>query len=671
MADRSFGVKEINIVGSAGTPTISSPDNINLNGNRVAISTDLQVGRNASIVGVITADSFVGDGSGLTGITAGIGTQIPDNQKLNFGDSDDLQIYHNGLNNVISGVSSNGTSKVNTFVSVHDLYLNVHSGQYASARFLAGSVGVELYSGNSFSNVGYIRLAAAGVGVTVYGDLKVTAGTGGIGNAAFRNNVAIGTDSLSEATDALLVNGNVNITGVVTANSFVGDGSGLTNLPGGGGGSIAGIDTVGTSIFNKIQSTESVNVGSAGTVGVAVTYLTIDNQDISGTIHNRIRTGVGDTNAVLDIQTKEFLVTDPYAGKGALISADSSGTKLYKDNSLKLQTIGTGVTITGITYSTSFSGDGSALTNVDAATVTGASRISTQNLTVTGVSTFQDSVKIPNDVVGYFGSTNQLGLYYSSSVSQSRIDSTQPLYIRSDETRVVSGIGSTVATFTNGVSLAFDYVNKFATTAYGVDVTGTAQVDGLVNSGVSTFQDGVNVTGVVTATTFSGALNGNVTGNVTGNLTGEVNSTAFDTNSSGVIVSGIATATKVQVGVGTTGLSLEYDGTDCFIKETSGTGELIIRTNQLKVESPTFESLAIFNENSDVKLYYNNNEKIRTTNDGVVITGILTATSSINTVSDVNVGIDTSTGVILTSPNGTRYRLIVDDSGNLSTVSVP
>jgi len=70
MADRSFGVREINIVGSAGTPTISSPNNINLNGINVAISTDFQVGRNVSVVGVITATSFVGNGSGLTNLPA-------------------------------------------------------------------------------------------------------------------------------------------------------------------------------------------------------------------------------------------------------------------------------------------------------------------------------------------------------------------------------------------------------------------------------------------------------------------------------------------------------------------------------------------------------------------------------------------------------------------------
>jgi hypothetical protein len=37
---------------------------------------------------------------------------------------------------------------------------------------------------------------------------------------------------------------------------------------------------------------------------------------------------------------------------------------------------------------------------------------------------------------------------------------------------------------------------------------------------------------------------------------------------------------------------------------------------------------------------------------------------------DVNVGSDQSTGIVLTSPNGSKFRLIVDNSGNLSTVAV-
>jgi hypothetical protein len=37
---------------------------------------------------------------------------------------------------------------------------------------------------------------------------------------------------------------------------------------------------------------------------------------------------------------------------------------------------------------------------------------------------------------------------------------------------------------------------------------------------------------------------------------------------------------------------------------------------------------------------------------------------------DISVGINTSHGIVLTSPNGTQYRLIVDDAGALSTVAV-
>jgi hypothetical protein len=66
---------------SAGTPTIDSPNNININAVTVAISTNLTVGTSVvaagqtinatgvQVSGVVTATQFVGDGSGLTGVT--------------------------------------------------------------------------------------------------------------------------------------------------------------------------------------------------------------------------------------------------------------------------------------------------------------------------------------------------------------------------------------------------------------------------------------------------------------------------------------------------------------------------------------------------------------------------------------------------------------------------
>ena len=54
MADKSFGVKEINLLNASGTPTIESPNNLNLNAVNVAISTDVSIG------GTCTATHFDG-----------------------------------------------------------------------------------------------------------------------------------------------------------------------------------------------------------------------------------------------------------------------------------------------------------------------------------------------------------------------------------------------------------------------------------------------------------------------------------------------------------------------------------------------------------------------------------------------------------------------------------
>ncbi len=49
MADKSFGVKELNLLNASGTPTITSPNNLNLNANTVAISTSVTIGQNLTV----------------------------------------------------------------------------------------------------------------------------------------------------------------------------------------------------------------------------------------------------------------------------------------------------------------------------------------------------------------------------------------------------------------------------------------------------------------------------------------------------------------------------------------------------------------------------------------------------------------------------------------------
>lgn len=65
MADKPFGVKQLHVVGAAGTPVIESQTTLKIGGQQVAITT------NTSVSGVVTATAFVGDGSGLTGVSGG------------------------------------------------------------------------------------------------------------------------------------------------------------------------------------------------------------------------------------------------------------------------------------------------------------------------------------------------------------------------------------------------------------------------------------------------------------------------------------------------------------------------------------------------------------------------------------------------------------------------
>ena len=86
---------------------------------------------------------------------------------------------------------------------------------------------------------------------------------------------------------------------------------------------------------------------------------------------------------------------------------------------------------------------------------------------------------------------------------------------------ITPSVGNSVAIGTAGGSVVFqcDTIN-FSGTSGVTNFTEDISVDG------HTELDNVNISGVVTATSFAGPLTGNVTGNVTGNLTGNVTGTA-------------------------------------------------------------------------------------------------------------------------------------------------
>ena len=707
MADRSFGVREINIVGSAGTPTISSPNNINLNGNKVAISTDLQVGRNVSVAGSVSIATSA---------------YFDTRSEAVFGDDGTLQIMQNGVDGYINNTSGRLWIR-NYDTSTHirgTTNITLHTGNWKDAAIFEADAGASLHYNDvvKFATVGYgvsvvgICSASTFVGDNINISSKILSDTFSVRDAgdtvtkmffgdAFTGHVvrlyAGGSEKLSTTATGIFVQDNITATGFVTATTYYGDGSNLTNLPS-GGGSTAGISTTTTSFFNTLHATGTIDIGTSN-AGVAVTHMTIDSADVSGTIRNRIQSGAGNTNAVLDIQTKEFLVTDPYAGKGSLISADASGTKLYQNDSVKLSTLGVGVTVTGTMYASAFSGDGSQLTGVPISGNTGSFvRVDSQELVVSGLSTFQSNVYLPDNVVLNFGDTNDLQIYHNGSTNVIQDNGPGGLYFKANDHVFVGTDSTTIADFNQGadVILYYSAQRRFVTTGYGASVIGTLESHGLnltgftttssdihLNQDNATLRIGSNSAGDIRIyhtgtesvyydnygiTRYAGGkwewtnvANSQQAAEIDYNSAVKLNyagTRRFMTTNDGVYVSGIMTASSVSIG--TTGaepnLTISSDGTDSFIKELNSTGELTISSNQLKIESPSFETLARFNENADVKLYYDNTEKFNTTPQGVNVSGIATATA-FNTNSTTGNGSDRgfTTKYYITSSGASAY----------------
>jgi len=103
-------------------------------------------------------------------------------------------------------------------------------------------------------------------------------------------------------------------------------------------------------------------------------------------------------------------------------------------------------------------------------------------------------------------------------------------------------------------------------------------------------------------------------------------------------------------------LQIYHSGSASFIDEV-GTGDLRLRANRFVVLSPsTNESILVATPDADVRLFYNDGEKLATTNTGIAVTG------------EVDFGdwtVVESAGVLYFKHNGTN-KMKLDSSGNLT-----
>jgi len=126
MADKGFGVKEINLIGASGVPTIESPNNLNLNAVNVAISTDVSIGATCTaskfvgalggwILGNDASNHYTFTGPGLTGTVNDPDINLVRGQKY---------IFHNRSSGhpfrIQSTINGNAGTQYNTGVTNND-----------------------------------------------------------------------------------------------------------------------------------------------------------------------------------------------------------------------------------------------------------------------------------------------------------------------------------------------------------------------------------------------------------------------------------------------------------------------------------------------------------------------------------------------------------------------
>ena len=233
--------------------------------------------------------------------------------------------------------------------------------------------------------------------------------------------------------------------------------------------------------------------------------------------------------------------------------------------------------------------------------------------------------------------------------------------IGSTETVTLDGLsvinnGSFGGNLTVGGGLTYEDVTN-------VDSVGliTARNGIVVGSGITLSKDGDGFfTGVVTATTFSGAFSGDGSA-----LTGVANTDVIFTDK---ITLPDSAAGSINVGL-SSDLQIYHNGTGSYIKDT-GTGQLSIESDVTNIlNAAGNEYCARFIEDGAVKLYHNGNEKLETASGGVTVTGTVAATSYTgdgSSLTGISVGIATT---VATGITGITTVLDLSNNDHKITVS--
>ena len=375
--------------------------------------------------------------------------KLQDNVQAQFGTGEDLKIYHNGSNSFISDTGTGELGIGSDFLRIMNGALTENMATFAQDG------AVELYHNNSK------KFETTLTGATVTGFLIAT--TAVITDSIFPNtsNAAFSIKNSSEGTIATFNND--------LSTSFLGDISLGDNkkLKIGAGndlqiyhdGSDSYINQLGTGdlIIRNSTDDKDILIQTDNGSGSITTYMQFDGSDTRILTTKDMRFsdnakalfGFGNdleilhnaTDSAITNNTGDLYITNKADDKDIIFrSDDGSGG-----------------------FTTYFKVDGS--------------EVRTE---------FAKDTRHTDNVKALFGGSNDLQIYHDGSNSYIKDSGTGNLLVLANDFRIRNAAGNEDMLQVNQdgeVKLSFDGTTKLATTSTGVDVTGTAVVDGLTSSG--------------------------------------------------------------------------------------------------------------------------------------------------------------------------------------------
>ena len=572
-------------------------------------------------LGVLTATSFIGDGSGITGITTLNISNIGNYATVTYVDTQIGIKTFSGAYNDLSGKPGIPTTitdlnDVNTPSPVVGQVLKWSGDSWQAAADIGGSGGAGIgYSDLSVTqnSVGVASLSYNQVtGVFSYTppDLTgyaTTTSIVGLASEGYVDNAVVGmatTGYVDNAIVGFVTDGYVNSRGFTTTayvTNYVDTQIGIKTFS----GSYVDLRDKPTIPADTGDLTNNAGFVTSGIVAGLASEGYVNNATAGFvTTGGTTFTGIVTMNGGIDLGTNE--ITTPRVDAGDLIMGGNQSNRITtQSGTLRLDSFSNEVeitadltqtgnqNITGIITATSFVGDGSGLTGVAATDVA-------------------LSIRDEGSLVGSAKSLNFAGAGITASISGSVATITVPSYTGTASTITSTQISNWDTSYSWGDHSAAGYITTSATSTSeltndagfitgiaGIDTTGSSSFTRLNVSGDSTFTSNVS---------FSSSIS-----------LGNNDKLRFGTSDDLVIYS---------------------DGATSYIEESGG-GSFILKTSSLQIKNPSDVNLGVFNSAGSVELWWNGSKKLETTSVGATVTGTLYATELIGIGSQIT-GITTS-----------------------------